>query len=269
MSEPQRLLDGSGSARARAILRAGLADAPPPEALPRVAAALGLGIGAVAATAPAAAALHGAGASAVVAVSKAPAATGASVAVLSKWLAAGVLGGALVSGAVTVVEHASAPSSTTPPGVVERAPVPRGPVVPPRAMLNPTPETPDQPVAPVAEAPASVSRLAAAPTASYSGALGVEAARIDAARRALARGDLEQTARELDAYQRERSVGVLDREALLLRIQLHVRRGDRDRAVLLAHSYLASHPNDAHTARLQALVESGGTIWPAPEGIER
>ena len=60
MNEPVRLLDGSGSEKTRAILRAGLADAPRPDALPRVATALGVSAGALAVAMPATALMNGA-----------------------------------------------------------------------------------------------------------------------------------------------------------------------------------------------------------------
>jgi hypothetical protein len=229
----------------------------------RVAASLGLGAGAVTATLPVAAkgAALGAGAS------QAPHAGGASAAMLAKWLAAGVLGGVLVSGTTVVVQRVRAPSR---PVVVEAPLVKAAPTAQaaPRdaaLALNPAPEPPEVPE------PATVRPLAtvAASSSDSGGALGAEAARVDAARRALARHDLEQARRELDRYQVERSLGVLDREALLLRIQVLVERGESERALLLARSYLASHPNDAHAESLRALIDHGGKSWPGVVGIER
>jgi hypothetical protein len=272
VNEPVRLLDGSGSEKTRAILRAGLADAPRPDALPRVATALGVSAGALAIAMPATALMNGAAvAGAVAAGAKVPVAAASSVVVLSKWLVAGVLGGAVVSGAALVVERARGPSlpeqttpvepvSTTARAVQRRSPL----------ALNPVPETPEPPATPSAQAEMPwVAPKTPAPPPSVADSMGREAARIDAARRAIARGELAQASRELDLYQEERSLGVLDREALLLRIQLLVQRGEHERAVLLARSYLSAHPNDAHTARLRALVDTGGRTWPGPQGIER
>jgi hypothetical protein len=272
VNEPVRLLDGSGSEKTRAILRAGLADAPRPDALPRVAAALGVSAGALAVAVPATALVNGATvAGAVVAGAKAPVGTVSSVVALSKWLVAGLLGGAVVSGTALVVEHAREPrvpeqtAPVKPMPAAAHAAQPGGPLA-----LNPVPETPEPPATPTAQAGLpSVAPKTPAPPPSVADNMGREAARIDAARRALARGELAQASRELDLYQQERSLGVLDREALLLRIQLLVQRGEHERAVLLARSYLSAHPNDAHTARLRALVETGGRTWPGPQGIER
>jgi hypothetical protein len=244
MSELTRLLESSESEDTRAILRAGLADAPPPETLPRIAAALGVSAAALGVAVPVGAALNGtAAAGAVAAGGGATAMTGASVAVLSKWLVTGVVGGMLASGTAFVVERARDSGATAQSAVTSAARAPERP----------------RPARPVSSA--------RGPSAADS--LGAEAARIDAARRALARGELAQASRELDRYQEERALGVLDREALLLRIQLLVRRGEHARAVLLAQSYLTAHPNDAHTARLRALIEQRGKTWPGPEGIDR
>jgi hypothetical protein len=196
------------------------------------------------------------------------------VAVLSKWLVTGVVGGMLVSGTAFVVERArdSGPAAHSAVASADRAPERPRPASGTALALNPVPETPDAPpllptVQP--EGPSAAAPVSSARGPSAADRLGAEAARIDAARRALSRGELAQASRELDRYQEERALGVLDREALLLRIQLLVRRGEHARAVTLAQSYLTAHPNDAHTARLRALIELRGKTWPGPEGIDR
>jgi hypothetical protein len=270
VTELVRLLDSSASPSTRAILRAGLADAPKPDALRRVAAVLGVSAGALGVALPASAVLSSA-AGAAATVGQVPAAAGASLAVLSKWLVTGALGGVLASGAVLVVERAGEHSEATRPAPAAARPE-SAPAAPPprRPALNPVPETPEPAPAPSPQANAELAPPAVVPPGpSAADRLGAEAARIDAARRALARGDLRGAARELDAYQEQRSVGVLDREALLLRIQLLVRRGEHARAVIMAKSYLSTYPSDAHAKRLRALIDEGGKTWPGVEGIDR
>ena len=272
MTRFERLLASPSSPAVKSLLAAGLRDAPGPESLSRAALALGLGAGAVAVAVPAVAANGAVVGSAVIAAGKAPLASSLSLAVLSKWLVAGAVGGVLVSGTAAVVERARTREQLAHTVLSDVGSAPRpGPakqaarVAPP---LNPLPEAP---ALPAVELPAAVSvsePAAASASPGRSSALGAEAARIDAARRALGRGDLTEAQAELDAYQRERSLGVLDREALLLRIQVLVRAGARESAVTLARSYMARHPNDANTARLEALIASNGSLWPAA-GIEQ
>ncbi|HTQ08231.1 MAG TPA: hypothetical protein VMI54_30465, partial [Polyangiaceae bacterium] len=246
MSEFERFLASGAEPHARALLRAGLADAPSAEAMPRVAAALGLatamvGVVPVAAAAGGAVAVNGAASGGAVAA-KLPLASATSALALSKWLIAGAVSGAVVASTAAVVErvHAPAvnaaaasgsasPAAATRPEVARRAPL----------ALNPSPDVPGASATVAATEPpisrepgVPDKRVAGAPStpgsrtsASDSDTLGAEAARIDAARRALSSGDLERALAELDEYQRLRAVGVLDREALLLRIQVLVRRG--------------------------------------------
>jgi len=273
----ERLLVSSRSPAAKSLLRAGLRDAPGPDSLARAAAALGVGAGALAVAVPAAASLNGAVVGSAVAVAgKAPLASGLSALVLSKWLLVGAVGGVLVSGTAAVVEHVRAPARGVPSAQPAVRSLPLGAPSPgaPRATagLNPVPDAPDVPTGALTPAPSAGaspgSSPALAPAPSTPSTLGVEAARVDAARRALARGEFAQALAELASYQRVRTVGVLDREALVLRIQVLVREGESERAVLLARSYLAAHPNDAYTARLEALLASNGRVWPAAAGIE-
>jgi hypothetical protein len=224
------------------------------------------------------------------AAGKAPLSSVTAVA-LSKWLVAGVVGGVVASTATYVV-HEAATRDREPRAARSAAPrvAERPPTAAPHVALNPLPEPPVPSGAPpgpsaafgAIDSPSTSPHGHAggasetepepgpgAPKANLQDALGVEAARVDAARRALATGDLDGALTQLDAYERLRSLGVLEREALLLRIQVLVRRGEHVSAVALARRYLTTHPNDAHAARLQALIQNGGTAWPNLEGIDR
>lgn len=285
MTELKPLIECSDSATTRELLRSGLGDAPPPEAMGRAAVVLGLTATAVAVAVPAgAAALNGAAASGL-AAGKASGVTGLLV---GKWLASGLVAGALVSGTATVVERVRARAEPVAPvaGAVPSAardargtPKAVRPSRPTEAEAERAPDLAEPleaeaPAAPTSTKllpgqPSAASSASAAPDASASRALGAEAARIDAARRALGMGDVRRALIELDWYERSRVVGVLDREAELLRIQALVRAGGGARAVELARAYLAKHPHDAYAARLTELIRRGGAIFPANDGINR
>ncbi|HEX5101742.1 MAG TPA: hypothetical protein VFV94_19655 [Polyangiaceae bacterium] len=281
MTELRPLIESSESSTTRELLRSGLGDAPPPEAMGRAAVALGLTATAAAFAVPAgAAALNGAAVGGLGAASKAGGVTGILV---GKWLASGLVAGALVSGTAAVVEHVRARAEERPPagGAPSTAREARSGASTPHAVRSaepgverePEPAEPEPPRVSSKPAlpgqPSGVSSAGAAPDSSTSRALGAEAARIDAARRALGRGDVRRALIELDWYERSRVVGVLDREAQLLRIQAHVRAGDGARAVELARGYLAKHPQDAYAARLSELIRKGGAIFPENDGINR
>lgn len=273
MTELRPLLESSTNATARELLRSGLGDAPPPESLARVAGALGVTLTVAGVALPASAtAVNGALASGLGATSPA---SGVSSLLVGKWLASGLVAGALVSGTATVVERARHPAPTSehvvPPPAAARATAPTSSAAP-KAEASPEPRAADSAdVAVPSSAPlaSGASTAQTPPDSSASRALGAEAARIDAARRALERGDPRRALTELDWYERSRSVGVLDREAALLRIQALVRLGDKSRAVELARGYLAEHPEDAYAARLRELIRTAGATFPGGDGSNR
>lgn len=206
------------------------------------------------------------------------------LAVAGKWLVVGALAGGGASAGYRVLAEDPKPSSTTRAGpgapprtavvpgralssgssplkvvaVPRRSPATlKSPSGPPSAVSLPVPALPERgakvpatllqpPTSPDRPTPAS---SLSAPDAS--GALAHETALIDAARAALARGDLPRVARELDQYDTSRRVGVLDREALLLRIEVALGHGDMGRARTLAERFVALYPGDPHWVRLR------------------
>jgi hypothetical protein len=86
------------------------------------------------------------------------------------------------------------------------------------------------------------------------GSLARDVARIDSARSALAANDATRALGELDAYERSPRAGVLDREALLLRIDALARQGATDEMRVLALQYLQRFPDDAHAPRVRQLL---------------
>jgi hypothetical protein len=97
---------------------------------------------------------------------------------------------------------------------------------------------------------------AAVETDAGRGALAAEIAWIDSARRALASGDVNRSLAELDTFERARTLGVLDREAGLLRIDALRKKGDVAGARRVAERYLEAFPGDAHAPRLREFLGS-------------
>ena len=95
------------------------------------------------------------------------------------------------------------------------------------------------------------------------GALERETRLIDGARQALAARDSSRASALLDSYDATKEIGVLDREALLLRVELLLARGDQPGARALAERFTQRYPTDAHRVRLRALLsapaQSGGS----------
>lgn len=256
MTHIDRLLKSSRHPRTRELLDAGLQDAPPRGSLARVAAGLGVAVGSSTWSALAA------GAGSASSAASGGAASGATLTLLGtgKLFVIGALAGTLVSGAGVAIEHVRAPATTTPSTSAHHVAAPPELPLPPRSVaadagseIAPPTEIEVEARAPTGTNEAS--RATATTTSNDPGALAAEVARIDAARSALAGGDADRALSELEAYHRERRLGVLDREALLLAIRAHSERGETARARELARRYLNAHPDDAHAPRLRQLLE--------------
>jgi hypothetical protein len=240
MSEPRRLLEEGGSEVELALLRSARHDAPSAGARRRTLVALGLA-GSVGAT-----------------VTTTTAASTATTALL-KWIGVGVLGGMVTVGTVAVVqpgvanERAQVASKGFAPEATRKAAV---------ARQITTAEAPPQPAAPPAdEAPSARPSAAPAdpPHASAKPSLADEVAALDVAREALAAGDAGRTLRALDQHDQRFPGGMLGPEAMVLRIEALILRGDRASAARLGEAFLAAHPRSPHASRLRSLIGS-----PAP-----
>ncbi|HEU4534250.1 MAG TPA: hypothetical protein VFS00_09030, partial [Polyangiaceae bacterium] len=97
----------------------------------------------------------------------------------------------------------------------------------------------------------------AAPSAPTVSALSLEAAGLEAARRALQGGDAARALALLDQLQREFPQGQMGPEALMMRLDAMVSRGDRAGAAAIARRRLAAQPNGPYAARLRALAGGG------------
>jgi hypothetical protein len=253
------LLEGSASERTRALLAAGRGDVPPEGFANRLLVGLGLGVAASGVSVTAAAGTAGVVASVgtTAAGSAATSGVAASLSVVgAKWVVVGVIGGGLLAGGADL-----ALSSRFVPAPVTSAPGPERAAVLPSVAAQPGP-------APLRIVPAELPAVAAQPEpgklgtggpvatpSGQTGQLGREVQVIDRARQALASGNALQALRELDAFERMASSGVLDREAQVLRIEALHRSGQKARARQLSEQYRGAFPNDAHAARLRSLEE--------------
>jgi hypothetical protein len=258
-----RLLD-SADATTRALLESALRDRAPASGPARTAMALGLGeVGA-----PEPVLEDAAGILPGVVAGKASV-SGLSAGMLAgtgKWLAIGLIAGSAASLASFAHQQRARPAATE--NVSER-------LLPSAANVPLTPAQVAKPVTPVPTASelvnagatparsAARANAAATPAVSASvlpldttsGAMARETAWIDQARAALRRADIASARRSLALYAAERRIGVLDREALLLGIELAAAEGDRARALELAADLEARFPKDAHLPRARELVE--------------
>jgi hypothetical protein len=270
------LIDSSSSERARELLRAARADRPRSTAAQRTLAALGV---AGTTTAVATAALGSAAAPAGSALG-----VGGAVslpAMAAKWVLVGTIGGLALASSATLAfsQREPAPAGHAVPFTPSAKQSRTTPVVAPaRATDEPPapsePEVEPAPIAPVHEAAAAAPRSAPAasagrveperaPFAAPSQAafeapeqsrLLRDIALLDAARRALKAGNAPQASALLGRYDTDRQTHVLDREAQLLRIDVLVAQGERQRAKVLAEAYLSSFPNDTHASHLRSVT---------------
>ncbi len=245
MKELPRLLDAAAHGSARALLRAGLADAPSEGARARTVAALGLGVATTAVTGTSAAATGKASAGGVLAL-----------------LAKAGTGGAVV-GAVVLVASSSPPPG--PPAGVERA-VPVPALQPtPQSVSTPSLATPSASASSFSRGPFPEATVRASPNVapprpapsvqrSRGNELEAEVALVDSARRALLRGAPGEALGLLNQHQREHPRGVMHPEAFLLRLDAMVRAGRPAAARAAARRYLEQNPSGVHAERVRKIA---------------
>lgn len=86
--------------------------------------------------------------------------------------------------------------------------------------------------------------------------LALEIARVDEARALLNSGKPDAALAALKTYDPTSPGAVLGREALIIRIEALLARGDRAGARALAAQYLARYPKDVHAARMQQIAST-------------
>jgi len=238
----------SWSDEERELLRSAEDDAPTPGAQSRTLAALGVGgaaIGggvAVAGTAKAASL-----ASATPGAALSTAAASAGKALLVAKLLAVVVAGGLAGGAVLHYRN----QATAPAAVAARTTeaAPAGPVA-----IETTAATPD--VAAPPEVAPSVAKATVAPARGEPD-IALEIESLDRARRDQGRGDFAAALSELDQYDRAFRQGRLRPEALVLRVQTLIGKGDAAGAKALGSRFLARYPNSPIAPRIQKLIGAG------------
>lgn len=218
----------------RALLDSAELDAPPPGAKARTLTALGVG----------------AAFSTVVAAGGAKAAAGAGKGVvLLKVLTAVVIGGAAGGAALhyrAQLQHAKAvPAHAEPPR--SAAPMVMASAVPSQAPIAPAEETPPPPDASTRSS-RPPARAGAEPD------IQSEIAALDRARGAAQRGDYAGALQELDRYDRAFQRGRLRPEALLLRVQTLLSKGDTAGAKALGARFLAHYPQSPLAPRIRKLT---------------
>lgn len=234
--EPTRIEELGGTPDELALIRAARGERAPAGASARALAALSVVAGVTAIGAPAAATTSG-------------------IAVLGKWLATGVLLGAVSAGSVHVLYRAE-PSAPSPAAPVERPAEPTATATPVTAgVTTEVPASVEEEPAPTPNAlalPPAASRPPP-PLAMRSGTLGEERALLERARSALGAGATGEAADALSRYAQRFPSGALVDEASVLHIELSLARGDTSLAVTLCDAHLAARGDGPHAARVRAM----------------
>lgn len=163
-------------------------------------------------------------------------------------VAAGIVGGGLLLALRS--GSSPAPLEATGAGV---APVPSVVVSSEPPAASPPPSVAEAESAP-AEPVASAPRVAAPSARAKEPSLAMETARIAEAHAKLGAGDAAGCLAVLDRYQRDFPRGRLSQEALVVRIQALLARGDRASAEALGRRFLAANPSSPYAARVRSLL---------------
>jgi hypothetical protein len=233
MSELRRWSQEGASGEEALLLEASRGERAPSRARARTLAALGVAVGGT-----------------TVATSTAVAATNATakggMTLLMKIAAVSVLTGGVVAGGVAVVHSTRAKAPPTPVAVVE----PRAAEPPAEAVPSVAAPTPPQNAA----APEHANHPAAPRPSSTTDVLAREVKSLETVQ-ALVGRDPDGALRLLDRYQVQFPHGSLASEAIVLRTQAHLAKGDRAGAQALVDGYCSAHPNSPYAKRLKELVQ--------------
>ena len=253
MKEPERLLDGDRHPEAQTLLAAGRDDAPTPGAMGRTLVSLGLG------TAVATVATTSAASTTTAATGLVKGASTVSLAVIAKWATGSLVLGAVVlvsalpiSGAKEGPTHTDARQFPQPAGAAPHRTAEAAPTAFAETTSPPRPE-PSRAVV----LPSSPQRRPTRPidvSAAKPDSLSPEVALVDAARRALVRGDPGEALGHLNRHEREHPHGLLRPEAFVLRLEAMVRAGRSEAARELARRYLESNPRGAHAQSIRKIA---------------
>jgi hypothetical protein len=134
-----------------------------------------------------------------------------------------------------------------------------------RSAAEPAAPRPEpEPTARPDSAASVLSPASAAPAASVVArpSLALEVAALDEARSLLASGNAPGALARLDRYQQEFPQGILQQEALFVRVDALMRAGQRPAALALGEPFLAAHPASPLARRMRSLL--GKDQPPAP-----
>ena len=120
------------------------------------------------------------------------------------------------------------------------------------APPSPAPARTSAPTSAPASAPQPSATNTTTPAAR---SLADEVARLDGARRALSAHEPDVALGTLDAYRANHPQGTLAPEALRLRVEAWLAKGDSRRARALAHEFLRAYPQSPHAATLRRIAE--------------
>jgi TolA-binding protein len=243
MNDPDRLLESDQSALVRTMISAAREERPNDRALQRTLLAVGAGGAVLGATAAAGGAM---GSSALQAGGT------TSLGAIVKWLGIGATAGLVTAGTAIQIEQ-----QVSPPGVpavaTVQAPV-RAPEQPPPAPATAIAAAAEDPKPEPVKRPAAIPSEPAPALVEDDPSLNAEVVALDRARKALASGNSEGALAELGSYDREFPGGRLGPEALFLRMEASVKKGDRAAAERAARELVANHPKSPHAARARAVL---------------
>ncbi len=241
MSDPQRLLaDDSVDPTGRMLLESWQQEGPPVDGRTRTLAALGIASGAAAI-----------GATTTLGSIAPKAAASLS---LIKWLGLAVLLGLAAVGGATYLMMSRSKVST-PVAANLHAPLATDsiPVAPLAASPSVTFESAEPSPAQTTSGPRRIARVNE--SVRTSDRLSDQIALIDAARRALSTGEIDQAETLAANYETKFPHGAFSEEAEAIRITALNKNGDAAKARVLGAAFLQAHPSSPYATRIRALVD--------------
>jgi hypothetical protein len=197
---------------------------------------------------------------------------GIGAAALAKSLLVGVGAGMVVSGALFTVSVVSEPSRA--PGAPPKVPAVAAPTQrPPYEAISPPARALPAPIAtteanvaserrtsavsaaPRAFEPPTPAEISEVPAAGTPASIAEEVAELDRARTLLVAGKANDALHVLDAYGSRWPSGVMALEAMVVRVEVELARGNRASAERHAQALIAAFPNTGHARKVASLLE--------------
>lgn len=208
----------------------------------------------------------------------AAASTAASVSVIAKWFSVGAIVAGSTMATVEWVGGAADNARATPPNTAQ-VDLPK-PVEPKRAPSMMTSRLADAAVSPLESVPKAARTVpvgkaasppnegdemveAEEPLPSKPSSLSNEVAALDEAAAALQRGDPERALRVVGEYETPSRTGVLDPEALRVKVEALNRMGRVREAAHWASVFVARFPTSPHAGRMRELAEKSAPPMPS------